>query len=80
MLSENMINKETAEVLKPKNVKPARFYLLPKIHKKNIPGRPVISGEARGHPFHALHDYCCSGISILFENSVNKLFCKKKLQ
>ena len=43
MLSENMINKETAEILKPKNVKPARFYLLPKIHKKNIPGRPVIS-------------------------------------
>ena len=43
MLSDNMIDKETAEVLKPKNVKPARFYLLPKIHKKNIPGRPVIS-------------------------------------
>jgi len=43
MLSESMITKETAEVLKPKNVKPARFYLLPKIHKKNIPGRPVIS-------------------------------------
>ena len=43
MNSENMINKETAEVLKPKNVKHARFYLLPKIHKKNIPSRPIIS-------------------------------------
>ena len=43
MLSNNMIDKETAEVLKPKNVKPARFYLLPKIHKEKIPGRPVIS-------------------------------------
>ena len=38
-----MIDKETAEVLKPKDVKPARLYVLPKIHKKNIPGRPVIS-------------------------------------
>ena len=43
MLSNNMIDKETAEVLKPKDVKPARLYVLPKIHKKNIPGRPVIS-------------------------------------
>ena len=26
------------------DAKAARFYLLPKIHKKNCPGRPVISG------------------------------------
>ena len=43
MLSSNMIDEETADILKPNSVKPARFYLLPKIHKKNIPGRPVIS-------------------------------------
>ncbi|KAJ8026397.1 hypothetical protein HOLleu_34224 [Holothuria leucospilota] len=27
----------------PINTKPARFYLLPKIHKAGVPGRPVIS-------------------------------------
>ena len=43
MLSNNTIDKETSDILKPVNVKPARFYLLPKIHKKNNPGRPVIS-------------------------------------
>ena len=43
MLSNNVIDKETSDILKPVNVKPARFYLLPKIHKKNNPGRPVIS-------------------------------------
>ena len=26
------------------NARAGRFYLLPKIHKKNCPGRPVISG------------------------------------
>ena len=43
MLSNNAIDKETSDILKPINVKPARFYLVPKIHKKNNPGRPVIS-------------------------------------
>ena len=26
-----------------RNSKPARFYLLPKVHKKGVPGRPVVS-------------------------------------
>ena len=43
MLSNDLIDKETLEILKPVDVKPARFYLIPKIHKKNNPGRPVIS-------------------------------------
>ena len=42
--SQNKINAEALEILKvPKEVKPARFYLLPKIHKKNNPGRPVVA-------------------------------------
>ena len=36
MVGKNLINKETLEILKPINVKLARFYLLPKIHKKEI--------------------------------------------
>ena len=44
MHSQNKIDAETLEILKvPKEVKPARFYLLPKIHKKNNPGRPVVA-------------------------------------
>ena len=38
-----LIDEETLDILKPTNTKPARFYLLPKIHKKNNPGRPVVS-------------------------------------
>jgi hypothetical protein len=36
------------EYLTPEDRKPGRFYLLPKIHKKNNPGRPIVS--ANGHP------------------------------
>ena len=28
----------------PEDPRPARFYLLPKVHKAGVPGRPVISG------------------------------------
>ena len=43
LYSDKLIDKKTATALKPVNTKPARFYLLPKIHKPNHPGRPVIS-------------------------------------
>ena len=43
MVGRKLIDKETSDILKPRNAKPARFYLLPKIHKNNNPGRPVIS-------------------------------------
>ena len=44
MHSQDKIDAEALDVLKvPKEVKPARFYLLPKIHKKNNPGRPVVA-------------------------------------
>jgi hypothetical protein len=36
------------EYLTPEDPKPGRFYLLPKIHKENNPGRPIVS--ANGHP------------------------------
>ena len=43
MHRDNWIDKRTATALRPTNSKPARFYLLPKVHKPNNPGRPVIS-------------------------------------
>lgn len=39
----NMITEKTANMLKTKNAKTPKFYTLPKIHKKDNPGRPVIS-------------------------------------
>ena len=30
-------------LLTPKDARPARFYLLLKLHKQGVPGRPVIS-------------------------------------
>lgn len=39
------INDETLDyLLVDSNTKAGRYYLLPKIHKKRVPGRPVISG------------------------------------
>ena len=42
------IDVKTMEYLTPEDPKPYRFYLLPKIHKENNPGRPIVS--ANGHP------------------------------
>lgn len=38
------ITKEVLNAIKPSHSKPGRFYLLPKIHKINNPGRPIVSG------------------------------------
>lgn len=41
------LGKITSEILnriKPTHSRPGRFYLLPKIHKLNNPGRPIVSG------------------------------------
>ncbi|XP_071150518.1 uncharacterized protein [Mytilus edulis] len=47
MHADGFIDDKTLEYLKPENPKPGRFYLLPKIHKANNPGRPIVS--ANGH-------------------------------
>ena len=41
--SQGSLEKKLAESLIPEKVKIPRFYMLPKIHKQNNPGRPVIS-------------------------------------
>ena len=43
MRSLNLITEKNFEYLNIKEPKEAKFYLLPKIHKKNIPGRPICS-------------------------------------
>ena len=48
MKENSHIAKNTFDYLKPDKPKAGRFYLLPKIHKVNKPGRPIVS--ANGHP------------------------------
>jgi hypothetical protein len=45
MLSTNVIDTKCHEYLSPTPTltRPGRFYLLPKIHKKGVPGRPICS-------------------------------------
>ncbi|KAJ1088372.1 hypothetical protein NDU88_001529 [Pleurodeles waltl] len=42
--SLNLID-DTADILVHPKPRPGRFYMLPKIHKMNNPGRPIISGN-----------------------------------
>ena len=48
MRSLNLITQKNFEFLNVPNPTEARFYLLPKIHKKNVPGRPICSSV--NHP------------------------------
>ena len=43
MRSLNLITEKSFKYLNIKHPKEAKLYLLPKIHKKNIPGRPICS-------------------------------------
>ena len=43
MISLDPISEKNFEYLNIKNPTEARLYLLPKIHKKDIPGRPICS-------------------------------------
>ena len=48
MKIKGQITKKNLEFLKPHNCKHGHFYLLPKIHKQGIPGRPICSSV--NHP------------------------------
>ena len=48
MYDNGEIDEKTIEYLIPDSPKPGRFNLLPKIHKANNRGRPIVS--ANGHP------------------------------
>ena len=41
--NENLLSKKTAEGLKVINPNTLKFYITPKIHKENNPGKPVIN-------------------------------------
>ena len=49
------IDKDTFNYLVPENCSPGRFYMLPKLHKEGIPGRPIVS--ANGHPTEKISEF-----------------------
>ena len=55
MKENSHIDKNTFDYLKPDKPKVGRFYLLPKIHKVNNPGRPIVS--AKGHPTEKISEF-----------------------
>ena len=55
MHARGHIDDKTMEYLTPEDSKPCRFYLLPKIHKENNPGRPIVS--ANGHPTEKISEF-----------------------
>ena len=48
MYYDGLINDKTRQYLIQTDVKPGRFYILPKIHKPGNPGRPIVSSNS--HP------------------------------
>ena len=43
MFERNVLDRDTFGFLRPKDVRTSRFYILPKLHKPGIPGRPIVS-------------------------------------
>ena len=48
MFNDGYIDEKTKKYLVQTNVKPGRFCILPKIHKTENPGRPIVSSNS--HP------------------------------
>lgn len=44
LVKDNQLGDKAVRSLVPLSPVPGRFYLLPKIHKENCPGRPIVSG------------------------------------
>ena len=55
MHKDKLINDKTKQYLIQSDVKPGRFYILPKIHKPGNPGRPIFSSNS--HPTERLSHF-----------------------
>ena len=55
MHNDKLINDKTRQYLKKSDVKPGRFYILPKVHKPGNPGRPIVSSNS--HPTERLSHF-----------------------
>ena len=54
-VKNDLVDSQTATNITPKNSRTATFYMLPKIHKNNVPGRPIVS--AIGSPTEIISKY-----------------------
>ena len=57
LAAEKLIDEKTAKHLRPDNPKTPKFYMLPKVHKQNNPGRPIINSSHK-QPDHQLISIC----------------------
>ena len=55
MHKDKLINDKTKQYLIQSDVKPGRFYILPKVHKSGNPGRPIVSSNS--HPTERLSHF-----------------------
>ena len=55
MYHDRLINEKTRKYLIQTDVKPGRFYILPKIHKPGNPGRPIVSSNS--HPTECISQF-----------------------
>ena len=55
MHKDKLINDKTKQYLIQSDVKPGRFYILPKVHKPGNPGRPIVSSNS--HPTERLSHF-----------------------
>ena len=60
-----MITEKNFEYLNISKPKEAKFYLLPKIHKKDIPGRPICSSI--DHPTSNISNYVDEHIQNMYQ-------------
>ena len=65
MIIDDEIDKQAYSYLLPRRSRPARFYILPKIHKnkQNPPGRPIVS--ASSHPTEHISQFLDSHLNPL---------------
>ena len=54
--NKDLIDQKTYNYLSPDSTRAGRFYLLPKIHKDGVPGRPICSSI--GHPTEGISKFC----------------------
>ena len=55
MHKEKLVNDKTKQYLIESDVKPGRFYILPKVHKPGNPGRSIVSSNS--HPTERLSHF-----------------------
>ncbi len=74
MLEKGYISPKTHKILSVTTARLPNFYMLPKIHKKHVPGRPILS--ANGSPTEKLSAFIDSYLNKLVPK-LDRLICKR---